>query len=258
VRIPAQITHLYRALDRFAHWLVVFATAGICAATLYFQWRPPIGTYVVLLAVAAGLMTVRPLQTRAFEKGIWVVFLIVMGALEISNLYRDRDRHDADQRKYDAEQRALRESEFNNFKVLMGRFDEESRLINDYRDSVSTLAVLRQRQVTIRESPTGNLKERAQVLSHDILKYLVEHTGGGGMLFGGGTFGSSTFGGGGGESVVVGYSQSFRDRVIQIRNEFADFHLKDSELDTLMANPRNVPNIRKVAERITALAEKLK
>jgi hypothetical protein len=254
VRLLSHVTNLLRIIDRFASWLVVSATIGISTATRYLHWHPPIGTYVVLLAVAAGLMSVRPFQTRSIEKATWVVFLIVMAFLEISNLYRDRDERDKAQRIYDADQKAARAVEFNNFKVLMGRFDEEFRLLNDEHEIVSRIAVLRERQASVRESPTGNLKERAAVLSHDILKYLVGHTGGG-ALFGQATFGSSTFGGG--ENVLVGYSQAFKDRVIQIRNELADFHLKDPELDTLMANPRSVPDIRKIAERITALAEKL-
>jgi hypothetical protein len=53
-------------------------------------------------------------------------------------------------RKYDAAQKAIRDGEFNNFKALMGRFDEEGRLLNDEHDIVSRIALLRERQVTVR------------------------------------------------------------------------------------------------------------
>lgn len=41
-------------------------------------------------------------------------------------------------------------------------------------------------------------------------------------------------------------------------NELTEFHLMDSELDNLIANPANVSGIRRIAEKIASLAEKLK
>jgi hypothetical protein len=50
---------------------------------------------------------------------------------------------------------------------------------------------------------------------------------------------------------------TFTSEVKEIRDQFADISLRDSELDSIYKNPTNPIGIRRVAERIGVLAEKV-
>ena len=52
------------------------------------------------------------------------------------------------------------------------------------------------------------------------------------------------------------YSLEFASKVKEIRNQLADIGLRDNELDSIYKSSTNPIGIRRVAERIGALAEK--
>ncbi len=53
------------------------------------------------------------------------------------------------------------------------------------------------------------------------------------------------------------YSLKFDSKVKEIRDQLADIGLQDKKLDSIYKNPVNPIEIRRIAERIGVLAEKV-
>jgi hypothetical protein len=102
-----------RSLRRFyphLTWIVVGCAIAWGLVASLLKLYPPIGVYIAALGLFAGLITILPPERRLEKLGI-VVLLTILGYMEIHNLYRDRDEHDAEQAK------ALKE-EKDNFKAI--------------------------------------------------------------------------------------------------------------------------------------------
>jgi hypothetical protein len=64
----------------------------------WWQWHPPIGVYVGLLAVVGVLVPwFRGADIGKREKAFWTFLMFLFVFLEIRTLYLDRDQHDAEQ-----------------------------------------------------------------------------------------------------------------------------------------------------------------
>jgi hypothetical protein len=67
--------------------LLALLTAFVCAGR-FFHLALPIGVYIAILGLLAGVVTVFPPETRWGKAG-WIVVFFGLCVLEISNLYRD-------------------------------------------------------------------------------------------------------------------------------------------------------------------------
>jgi hypothetical protein len=74
----------------------IFLVAIIAVSQyLFSDLHPPIGVYVVILGFAAAAVTLLENIDKR-EKAAWLLLMFALGGLEISNLYRDRNVHDAE------------------------------------------------------------------------------------------------------------------------------------------------------------------
>jgi len=76
---------------------------------------PPVGAYIAFLAFLAGLVTVWPPE-HPRGRTAWVMVFLLIAALEICNLYRDRAEHDAIQAR-------VRKEERDSFGAIAGRIE---------------------------------------------------------------------------------------------------------------------------------------
>ena len=69
------------------------------AATRWWQWHPPIGSYIGFLAFLGVVVPLfRDLgKIGPREKAIWTLVIFALFGLELRTLYLDRDEHDAEQ-----------------------------------------------------------------------------------------------------------------------------------------------------------------
>jgi predicted membrane-bound mannosyltransferase len=95
-------------------WGLLLAALVALLQYRYSEAHPPIGTYVVVLGLAAAFVTLRD-HPQKWERAAWVFMMFVLAGLEISNLYRDQGERDA-QAKTDGETQAR------NFQTTLDEF----------------------------------------------------------------------------------------------------------------------------------------
>lgn len=135
-------------------WLLI-GGAGVAFALVYLflarqhDWlRPPPGTFIAILAFVAIIITMWvPQEIRS--KAVWFSFCFLLLALEINNLYADRDKHDRDasEERKSQEAQAAKDhvTEDNRFAALMAQQSRSfsSVLDQNQREFATTLGGLR-------------------------------------------------------------------------------------------------------------------
>jgi hypothetical protein len=81
--------------SRLWRWGVSILSVTAVVQYFYSEAHPPVGVYVVILGLAAAAVTLME-NLDKWEKAAWIILMFSLGALEISNLYRDRNKHDAE------------------------------------------------------------------------------------------------------------------------------------------------------------------
>jgi hypothetical protein len=80
----------------------------------WWQWHPPVGVYIGILAVMGVLVPwFRGTEIRAREESFWTFLMFLFVGLEFRTLYLDRDQHDV-------EQAFARCEELNSFREISG------------------------------------------------------------------------------------------------------------------------------------------
>jgi hypothetical protein len=112
-------------------WSAVLLVGALVATALYFfsGYYPPVGAYVVILGLAAALVTLRE-RPNKWEKAFWVATFFMLAVLEISNLFHDRAAHDA-------AEHVARENEAMAFKGIADGIDKS--LKNDQVQFAATM-----------------------------------------------------------------------------------------------------------------------
>jgi hypothetical protein len=91
--------------------------------------RPPIGTYIAILAFLGILITVRAPEGR-WSKAFWILAFLGLLLCEVRNLYHDRAAHDEqigkDQRDENDRFAALLRYQENSFASVMKQNQDES------------------------------------------------------------------------------------------------------------------------------------
>jgi hypothetical protein len=205
-------------------------------------WLIPPGMLVLVLGVEALIVTLLP--TKVMEKrNVKLLAVIICFALAIGEgaIIRHEHRETAEQHKKDME-------------AIFERF---VKLDQD------VLALQQNNRVQAESKPNSSdtLRKRTLDLSNQILQFLVNREVPPG--FGQGGFGEGPYGGKPPDTTeydkqtVKSYFDAFEPRVKQIREEFKNRGLTDEELDREFSNSENTYSIRAIAERLTALAERL-
>jgi hypothetical protein len=143
---------------------------------------------------------------------------------------------------------------------------EIANLLKHFSDVESLLTsenrVIAARARTGIEPPTPTLKMRALDLSQEILQFLVSRQVTPG--YGEGGFGAGPYGGvntaDNAYQKQTGeiFAASFQNRVLAMRDAFAKQGLVDEQLNVEIRDPATAYSIRDIAERVSALAEKIK
>jgi hypothetical protein len=146
-----------KGLSRDSVPRIFFACAVICtaAAAIIFipmYWSPPIGVYIAALGALAAYMTLRPSQGPV-EKAVWVVGIFVLAALEVGNLYHDRDQHEA-------QEAAARQEQTHEFKVIADGIETSNKNSQQQFD-----ATMKQMGVTLKaaQDTLENTRPKADV-----------------------------------------------------------------------------------------------
>ena len=64
-----------------------------------FEFYPPIGVYIGVLAFLAAIMSMSPMPEKWYTKAVWIGILGITLVLEIQTLYHERDKYDKQQAK---------------------------------------------------------------------------------------------------------------------------------------------------------------
>lgn len=94
--IPARVTSLLRwEVPHYTRLALYLQVVTVVMAAFVLQWWPLIpGVAIGILACVAALLVFE--FTRP-EKTVWLVFVLVLFALESHAIYKDRAEHDAEQ-----------------------------------------------------------------------------------------------------------------------------------------------------------------
>jgi hypothetical protein len=205
-------------------------------------WLIPPGMLVLVLGVEALIITVIPTKVME-DRGVKLLAVVICFALAFGEgaIIRHEHRETAEQHKRDMEE-------------IFARF---VKLDQD------VLALQHNNRVQAESKPNSSdtLRTRTLDLSNEILQFLVSREVPPG--FGQGGFGEGPFGGKPSDTTaydkqtVESYFDVFEPRVKQIREELKHRGLSDSELDREFNDTTNTYSIRAIAERLTALAERL-
>ncbi len=208
-----------------------------------FRDFPPPGVFIGMLALLGVVVPIVRERIGPREKAVWTAAFFVLLILELFAVYAER---------------AASEQRYNN---TLDRFVELQKTIVASNQAQSRLLANLQpvapQPATAPAAPLP-LKRRAEILSADILTFLLERQLHEPPLPRPPTWQVDTdkmlkyFG----ETMAL-YTQKFGARVRAIHDEFARNGLHDDNLDGFYENPTNPIGVRYVGEAIGALAQRL-
>ncbi|MDR3575469.1 MAG: hypothetical protein P4L50_16535 [Anaerolineaceae bacterium] len=217
---------------------------------LNFLWSLPSGFLIAILAFVVFIPTIIPSELfKPWVKALVSVISLLLVAGELSVLTHNQDQAVSDRKAQDEVHKQEIGSLLQHFSFIEGLLTAENH--------VNALKV----QNTNTVSPES-LKSRSLDLSDKILQFLVNRQVAPG--FGQGGFGEGGFGGTDTttdtyqKQTIEMFTITFQNRVTAIRDALAKQGLTDKQLDTEYRTPGNVYAIKTIAERIAALAEKLR
>jgi len=230
------------------------------------------------MAVAAALMTMRP-DISGREKWVWTVAILLFARIEFRAIAKDRKENYDEQVQDQKEQienfqgianrieTGNRQNQ-DEFKKVQDRFAETAERLNAENTNISALFG----QVNVgRSQSSGNLRERALLLSLQILTYMSSFQKGDSSL----PFNEQL------KHESVFFRAMFFERLVKIRDELATLKYTDDRIDDfiafeqyqkqlsekLLAGPAHLNSsppiifrgtITDLAEHLTALAKQIK
>jgi len=223
---------------------------------LIWKKLPP-GVFIAVLGFMAALYALIPTIT-AREKALWVLCFFLLMVLEITVLYRERNRHDKEMVQSQAESTQR-------FTESMCRFEQLLKASDSH-----AIALMRLQQVI--NDPADSLKKRALQLSESILDFIYGRMQDVPPLPNVKTFLSTgrldwkniltqspeyAKMAGYEKATMDFYKARFLEKVVSMRHELHKQGLVDEQLEQFYSDPKESGYIRIIGERIGALAEQL-
>jgi hypothetical protein len=215
-----------------------------------FLWSLPSGFLIAILAIPALIPAlIPPGKFKPWMKALVSVIAVLLVAGELSVLTHSQEQATSDRKAQDEEH-----------KQEIGKLLQHFGFIESLLTAETHVNALKSQNTNAVSS--ASLKSRSLDLSGEILQFLVNRQVAPG--FGQGGFGEGGFGGTDTNTdayqrqTAEMFAVAFQTRVTAIRDALAKQGLTDKQLDAEYQKSSNAYAIKTIAERIAALAEKLR
>jgi hypothetical protein len=211
--------------------------------------RIPPGVCIAMMGVLAALypvLTHDPLSPR--EKALWVAGFLMLMALEMTIIFKERARQDRAFIAQMGQIQALRELHDAHAVALEGvRSSQKKGSLRDraFQLSASILDYVQQRLTNAPKGPAqGGAMESNMAAVYQVLQYRTSYE----QTFGNWQYQVDT---------LRNYLDRFSDRVLGICDELKALDLADEQLATMAANP-DATNIFVIGRRLGEVADRIK